>query len=97
MFKITLRGTGKTLEIGPQRDGDSCGICVANSIDYHIGAPLFTHTEDNSTTPICCQMVDAIRGSGIGIERNIRWKSTEYTRHERPCRGVAVNWELSKH
>jgi len=46
MFKTPLRGAGKTLEIGRQQDGDSCGICVVNSIEHHMfGTPLFTHNK----------------------------------------------------
>ena len=48
-FKKSFHGTGRTLEIGRQQDGSSCGICVANSIEHHIfGTSLFTHNERNN-------------------------------------------------
>ena len=49
MFKKALHGTGRTLEIGHQQDGDSCGICVINSIEHHMfGTALFTHDKRNT-------------------------------------------------
>ena len=49
MFKKSLHGAGRVLEIGRQQDSDSCGICVVNSIErYLFGATLFTHTKRSS-------------------------------------------------
>jgi len=49
MFKKSFRSTGRTLEIGHQQDGSSCGIYVVNSIEHHMfGTPLFTHDERNT-------------------------------------------------
>ena len=45
-FKKSFHGTGKTLEIGRQRDDSSCGICVVNSVEHRMfGTPLFAHSE----------------------------------------------------
>lgn len=49
LFKKSFHNTGKTLEIGRQKDSSSCGICVVNSIERCMfGAPLFTHNERNA-------------------------------------------------
>jgi hypothetical protein len=50
MFKKAFQGIGGLLEIGRQQDGDSCGICVVNSIEHHMfGTPLFMPTERNTS------------------------------------------------
>ena len=49
MFNKMLCNTGRTLAVGRQEDGSSCGICVVNAIEHHMfKTPIFTHSKCNS-------------------------------------------------